>query len=195
MKARPSGSWRMHLQRSTQLRTSLQYHLLPLCSFPLPICARPLISQRIKKKLAWLKERELGICGLPLPQLGLVSVTEDHDGLACFSHPFSRLYPGVNQRGCAFCCTILWRSNCYLCFGSCQQNAFFFHFILASVACTLQKAFSESRFHKLQSPRPISLPVLLGCSSLETVTSFPILIRSSPRHVSFSRKRHLMDKH
>lgn len=146
MKAMPSGSWRMHLQRSAQLRTSLQYHLLPLRSFPLPICARPLISQRIKKKLAWFKKRELGICGLPLPQLGLVSVTEDHDGLACFSHPFSRLYPGVNQRGCAFCCTILWRSNCYLCFGSCQQNAFFF-----IPSLPLLPAHSKRHFQKADS--------------------------------------------
>lgn len=59
MKAMPSGSWRMHLQRSARLRTSLQYHLLPLCSFPLPICARPLISQRIKKKIGMVQGKRI----------------------------------------------------------------------------------------------------------------------------------------
>lgn len=138
--------------RGAWLRTSLRYHLLPLCSLPLPICARPLLSQRIKKKkLAWFKETESGICGLPLPQLSSVSVTSDHCGLACFSHPFSRLWPDVTNGAVHFavpCC----RDRMLLVFCNLPAKCFLFHLILASAACRLQKAFSESRFHKLQNP-------------------------------------------
>lgn len=154
-KAMPSGSWKMHLQKSTQLHTSLQYHLLPLCSFPLPICARPLVSQRIyikKKKLAWFKEKESGICGLPLPQLYLVSITSDHMARPA-SHTLSQ---GCNLVSPMGLCILLYHTveiQLLLVFCKLPAKGFLFHFILASAACSLQKAFSENRFHKLQSPK------------------------------------------
>lgn len=105
-----------------------------------------------KKKLAWFKEKESGICGLPLPQLYLVSITSDHMARPA-SHTLSQ---GCNLVSPMGLCILLYHTveiQLLLVFCKLPAKGFLFHFILASAACSLQKAFSENRFHKLQSPK------------------------------------------
>lgn len=55
--------------KARRLCAPLQYRLLPFCSFPLPICAHPLVSQRIIKIFGTrFKEKNSRICGFPYPR-------------------------------------------------------------------------------------------------------------------------------
>lgn len=74
-----------------RLCAPLQYRLLPFRSFSLPICAHPLVFQRIIKIFGTgFKERDSEICGFPI-QVHTVLETHGHLDLAGFSHPFWKL--------------------------------------------------------------------------------------------------------
>lgn len=113
-----------------------------LCSFPLPICAHPLVSQRIILKTGtWFKGKDSKAVGSPVLGLGCwrraatspASLTSmKPEELTQLDRPVCLLLPTDRRARSAVCICKL------------PGQRLLFPFIFASAACRLQKASSEA---------------------------------------------------
>lgn len=131
----PAGYWRGVL-------CSAVLWLPPFGSFPLPICAHPLVSWRriIKQVLGtWFKEKESDTRGLPVPR----SQCGRHLATGTLPlGPFEEQRANLTNRA-VHCADS--GSRAFLVLYKLLGKHFLFPFIFAIAACRVQKASSESR--------------------------------------------------
>lgn len=168
-RARGGRSVRCHLGREAapgearRLCAPLQHRLLSLCSLPLPICAHPLVSQRIITIFGtWFEEKDSGICGLRVLGSDGVGDTRPQGPrwlLVRVPDPEAAGRPDPAGMSTLPPCT----SQCELHFTSCQEDVFFPPFLVARAGCGLQEAPAGSGSFQLRNPsRSSQDPASLG---------------------------------
>lgn len=139
----PAGTrleW-MRPQRRAVLR-SVPTPSSSLCSFPLPICAHPPVSQRmILKTGMWFRGKESKAVGSPVLGSGCWRCTATSPARLTSSKPEE-----VTQPDCPVCLLLPTDrgARSAVCICKLPGKRLLFPFIFASAACRLQKASSEA---------------------------------------------------